>query len=435
MKPAAASRQKLLRCSALTAICLGCLQAATSVAQTRGFALYGRAILGGERIPSLKVSTEVSYSNLVFLRGRDDYRANYEVYLSITGGPDKKAVRTFVLRGEAAADTFEDTSLREKRSVLTKTIPLIPGEYRVEATLRVKRTHLAYRREMSVVVPDFLKSGVGFSTPEVLSVAASSAQPVVRWADFEKADREAVVDGPIDYTLAIFDNQPAVRFALYLEAQTAGYVECDLFYEVLDATDKRTLYGKQTLHLSGGDDEFVLSFPVDDWEPGPYQVNLRAITANEKREAATSIKFNIDVTRAMLGVSFDDTMEILALIADKEELEALRNAAEEDRPREWSKFWGKRDPDPSTRRNEALEEHFARLRVVAERYSTFSDGWRTDRGQIYIRYGPPDRVDRASDQQYRGEYEIWRYYSMNRVFVFYDMFGMGDFRLVEGALF
>jgi hypothetical protein len=38
------------------------------------------------------------------------------------------------------------------------------------------------------------------------------------------------------------------------------------------------------------------------------------------------------------------------------------------------------------------------------------------------------------DQRSSGEYEIWRYYSIGRSFVFYDMFGLGDYKLVEGEL-
>jgi GWxTD domain-containing protein len=98
-------------------------------------------------------------------------------------------------------------------------------------------------------------------------------------------------------------------------------------------------------------------------------------------------------------------------------------------------FWSRRDPNPATDENEALEEYLTRVRIVTERFSAMGPGWRTDRGRIYIQYGEPERIERLTDSQYRGEYEIWRYYSLNRVFVFYDMFGLGDFRLVEGDFF
>ena len=123
----------------------------------------------------------------------------------------------------------------------------------------------------------------------------------------------------------------------------------------------------------------------------------------------------------------------LGAIAD--ELDALKSSNEDDRAEEWLKFWSARDPDPTTERNAALEEHLRRVRYVMKAFSRLGPGWRSDRGRVYIRYGTPDRIERASDTRNQGEYEIWRYFGIGRVFVFYDMFGLGDYRLVQGSLF
>jgi GWxTD domain-containing protein len=146
------------------------------------------------------------------------------------------------------------------------------------------------------------------------------------------------------------------------------------------------------------------------------------------------MELRIDVTRAMLGANFDDTLEILGLIASSEELQQLRDAPEGERAAAWAKFWGTRDPDPTTPENEALAQYLERVQRVVKEFSQFGPGWKSDRGRVYIRYGPPEQIDTAMDQRAQGEYEIWRYYNLNRTFVFYDMFGVGDFKLVEGEL-
>jgi hypothetical protein len=61
--------------------------------------------------------------------------------------------------------------------------------------------------------------------------------------------------------------------------------------------------------------------------------------------------------------------------------------------------------------------------------------WRSDRGRIYVRFGEPDKIEQVSDQYDRGEYEIWRYYGLDRVFVFYAQSVGGDYRLVEGGFY
>ncbi|NIO00898.1 MAG: GWxTD domain-containing protein [Candidatus Latescibacteria bacterium] len=136
----------------------------------------------------------------------------------------------------------------------------------------------------------------------------------------------------------------------------------------------------------------------------------------------------------MLGKYFDQTMEILALIASSEELEGLKNASFEDRPRAWSEFWRMRDPTPNTEANEALEEHLRRVRYATTHFSSLDSGWKTDRGQVYIKYGEPDQIDTSTDPYLQGEYLIWRYFSNNLVFVFYDRFGLGDYRLIQTSM-
>lgn len=61
-------------------------------------------------------------------------------------------------------------------------------------------------------------------------------------------------------------------------------------------------------------------------------------------------------------------------------------------------FWESRDPLHLTEYNERLLEHYSR---VAEANLLFSDpaggempGWKSDRGQIWIRYGPPNNIYR-----------------------------------------
>ncbi|MGH9559277.1 MAG: GWxTD domain-containing protein, partial [Bryobacteraceae bacterium] len=56
-------------------------------------------------------------------------------------------------------------------------------------------------------------------------------------------------------------------------------------------------------------------------------------------------------------------------------------------------FWLRRDPTPDTEENEFREEHYRRIAYANEHYASGIPGWKTDRGKIYIEYGPPDEID------------------------------------------
>jgi GWxTD domain-containing protein len=56
-------------------------------------------------------------------------------------------------------------------------------------------------------------------------------------------------------------------------------------------------------------------------------------------------------------------------------------------------FWERRNPNPQSGENEFKEEYYRRIAYANEHYASGIPGWKTDRGRIYIMYGPPDEVD------------------------------------------
>ena len=81
-------------------------------------------------------------------------------------------------------------------------------------------------------------------------------------------------------------------------------------------------------------------------------------------------------------------------IITDEELSAfkkLQNNAERDTFIEG--FWQRRDPTPDTAENEYKEEHYRRIAYANEHFAAGMPGWRTDRGRIYVMYGPPTSID------------------------------------------
>lgn len=419
----------------ITALAAALLGLTAGPVAARGFVLHASAFMGHNKKPSVKISAEIPYASLVFLKEDGRFMARYDIAVTIRDlQRDNEVVRTTVFHGDAVADYYEDTHSRERRARPSKTLYLPPGQYAIEAVLAVKNTHFRYQRVAKVVVPDFLASGMGFGTPEVHFLPFSRGQRVIRQDDFDKrfdmkrADAEMV-------GLNVLDAQPVVQFEMFLNEEVAVPLICFVYYEVRDISKARVLYGRSRARLIGAGDVFVLTFDAEDWKPGTYAINLRAIADGGEMSASSSVKMELDVTRAMLAEYFEDTLEILSLIAEKNELQALETASPEMRAEEWRKFWQRRDPNQRTSENEALEELLVRVRVASQRYAKFGAAWRSDRGMAYIRYGEPDRIERRTDHSNRGEYEVWTYLAEDKTFVFYAQYAGGEYRLVEGDPF
>jgi GWxTD domain-containing protein len=85
--------------------------------------------------------------------------------------------------------------------------------------------------------------------------------------------------------------------------------------------------------------------------------------------------------------------DVAYIITDEERQAFKRLQTDEEREQFIEQFWLRRDPTPDTIENEFKEEHYRRIAYTNEQFASGIPGWKTDRGRIYITYGPPDEKE------------------------------------------
>jgi len=85
--------------------------------------------------------------------------------------------------------------------------------------------------------------------------------------------------------------------------------------------------------------------------------------------------------------------EVGYIITDEERKAFSRLQTDEEKQQFIEQFWLRRDPTPDTEENEYREEHYRRIAYANERFASGIPGWKTDRGMIYIKYGPADETE------------------------------------------
>jgi len=114
--------------------------------------------------------------------------------------------------------------------------------------------------------------------------------------------------------------------------------------------------------------------------------------------------------------------EVPYIITDRERAAFKKLAADDEREAFIENFWERRNPKPGSPENEFKEEYYRRIAYANEHYASGIPGWKTDRGRIYIMYGPPDEIDshrsggpfKRPDSEgggvtYTFPFERWRY--------------------------
>jgi GWxTD domain-containing protein len=139
--------------------------------------------------------------------------------------------------------------------------------------------------------------------------------------------------------------------------------------------------------------------------------------------------------------------EVGLIITDEERAAFLRLNTNEEREQFIEQFWLRRDPTPDTVENEEKDEHYRRIAYANERFASGIPGWKTDRGRIYIIWGPPDEIEshpaggpyNRPPEEGGGStstfpFEKWRYRYLEGIgteiiLEFVDPSGSGEYRL------
>jgi GWxTD domain-containing protein len=111
---------------------------------------------------------------------------------------------------------------------------------------------------------------------------------------------------------------------------------------------------------------------------------------NEKQKKAQKRSLNVELSKTYKKWLNED---VVWIISDEERAAFKQLSNDEERDNFIEAFWQRRDPTPDTEENEYKEEHYRRIAYANEHFAAGIPGWKSDRGRMYIMYGPADEVD------------------------------------------
>jgi GWxTD domain-containing protein len=110
----------------------------------------------------------------------------------------------------------------------------------------------------------------------------------------------------------------------------------------------------------------------------------------EKQKKQQKRSLNIELSKTYKKWLNED---VAYIISDQERAAFKQLSNDEERDNFIEAFWQRRDPTPDTEENEYKEEHYRRIAYANEHFAAGIPGWKSDRGRMYIMYGPADEID------------------------------------------
>jgi len=142
---------------------------------------------------------------------------------------------------------------------------------------------------------------------------------------------------------------------------------------------------------------------------------------------------------SMSEEELDDLFEKSKYLATKSEIDKYEKLSNLDGKREFMfEFWKAKDENYgiTQNQNDFYRAYLQRIDLCNQRYSTMGkQGWKTDRGRVYLLFGEPTEIERYPNQLETRPYETWQYTDIEGgvYFVFADLTGFSDYTLIHST--
>lgn len=346
------------------------------------------------------------------------------------------------LRSAVATREFPDFDYTE--GIVRFELP--PGEYRLLIQLNDVNSERRYTdRDRRVIIPDYKSKGIAIYDIFFIEEINQNMDTVaVRPLNFGgNTFFGKTFYGAVSYRLPSYpDENPIIttslhrlnqdsrsREELHRETISTEYVHTSVLIDAEKPGDAPWYY----LHRTNKDDTHFAIFPLpgDRLDEGTY--SLSVVIGGETPRTKKSKTFRVVWVDKPISLQNPDfAIEMLEYILSPEEYRQIRRGSRRDRERNFTQYWKERDPEPDRAFNPVKTEFYRRVDHAAREFSTLREpnGARTDRGKIYILYGPPTNLHRElfSDQ---APQETWEYLHLNQRFIFIDQTRQGNYRLVS----
>ena len=217
-----------------------------------------------------------------------------------------------------------------------------------------------------------------------------------------------------------------------VDLNVSGYVNSNNF-EILVSLSNNTLNDSVIIKKKFENDKgffneyFFIKSQLLNSLKNDFRITLKQGEISEQKDISFS-KFKSGISSYVNNI--DLAIKQMKYIINEREIDKNHKKVNKDKENYFYNLWKAMDPTPKTEFNELMDEYYRRVSYANENFEGWKEGWETDRGMIYILFGPPDQVERTNPSIANSTlYQIWTYNKIQKQFIFKDQNGFGDFRL------
>jgi GWxTD domain-containing protein len=378
--------------------------------------MYASDTLGRGRAD---IYTQVPYSEISFVKEEERYTGRFEIS-AVVFSQDKQQVWQKYQLVELHLKDFSQTVSSQLSIFKQFSADLRPGKYELNLQMKDLESGKIANLRRQLVIKDLGADSLALSDLMLVSRMNSDGE------------RKSIVPN----LTGVFNKESENYYIFFEIYNRVKFDSIQLVCKFINSKHQVVNKHIKSELLSGNRTQTVWKIDTPQLVPGQYLLLVEA-AVYPKCDSILPLRISVShvcVVRTKnlpLTISdIDKATDQLLYIAQASEVDYIREApTPEEKINRFLKYWAKHDPDPQTTRNELMEEYYYRTDYANKNFSNHSEGWRTDRGMVLMRFGLPQNVERHPFESNSKPYEIWYYINQNREFVFIDDAGFGDYRL------
>lgn len=362
----------------------------------------------------LDIFIQVPYSEIQFIKVPNGFESKYNLTVSIFDEDKENLLAEKTWSEKINTKEFNQTTSKSNYNLSLRSFNLEPEKY----LLRTAFEDADSRKE--------------YAAENLINVRKIEQDLAV--SDIMLISKQTVVEGSNKIIPNVSRNVAAKKdgISFFLEIYSAVKREVKVYYSVLDNSNEKVYSEEETKQIDSGKIQLFHNLKNVDLGLGNY-----ILTVDVKDDISN---LNVSATKNFvsrwMGVpssikDLDKAIAQMLYIATSSELDEIKDTeSKEEKIQKYLDYWKKKDPDPQSEDNPVFDEYYRRVAFSNENFSHYVEGWRTDRGMVYIILGTPNNIDRHPFEYDSKPYEVWEYYELNKNFVFLDETGFGDYRLI-----
>lgn len=397
--------------------------------------------------PYVETYLSVLGNSVVYKKNQNEkYQSQVEVGVLFSQNGQIKSSKKYTLMSPEITDTISKENFIDQQRFF-----LEPGEYEFEQMISDKNDNgkiFSIKKKIKIEFPD---NKVNISDIELLSsITKAETKSIITKSGFDMIPYMA------DFYYPESINEIAFYAEIYNTKKILGENEKLLIVYYIESSDNNTQLSKYAAikrEISAPVIPFYSRFNISELPSGNYNVVVEVKNKLNETIAQKKILFQRKNTKPLSdaidisSVSLDNTFasKITSKDSLKEFIRSLRpiatqseknfidnqlKAADEKFMQHFLyNFWQTRNPLAP---EDGFKKYNAEVKVVNEKFGTFVyKGHETDRGRVYLQYGPPDKREEFPAEPNAYPYEIWVYYTLedktklnptqtNKQFIFYN---------------